>query len=219
MFDWINYTLFTLAGDKPVLLIDLLTSLFGLTCVILAGRNSKYNFWVGYVYTMLLALMFWNKHLYASLMLQPVSLCINILGHYRWTHPKTGEKSSKDDTSLKVSMLNNRQRLAWIIAIPMAAGFLGWGLEALGRGWMKGVLPADPVPYLDMLLTVLILSAQYLSAQKKWECWVVWLLVNVAQIALHLSVGHIFMPIVSAMYLVNGLISLLNWYRLYRKKA
>ena len=91
MGDIINYTLFTIAGDIPVLLIDLLTSILGLTCVYLAGRNSKYNFWVGYVYTFFLFLMFWNKNLYASMILQPISLFINVLGHYKWTHPKSGE--------------------------------------------------------------------------------------------------------------------------------
>ena len=51
MTDWINYSLFTLGNDYPVLLIDLIASVLGLTCVFLAGRNSKYNFWVGYLYT------------------------------------------------------------------------------------------------------------------------------------------------------------------------
>ena len=55
--NFINYTLFTIGGDTPVLLIDLLTSVVGLTCVFLAGRNNKYNFWVGYVYSALLFLM------------------------------------------------------------------------------------------------------------------------------------------------------------------
>ena len=71
--NFINYTLFTIGGDTPVLLIDLLTSVVGLTCVFLAGRNSKYNFWVGYLYSLLLLLMFWNKNLYANLLLQPIS--------------------------------------------------------------------------------------------------------------------------------------------------
>ena len=61
--EYLNYTLFTIGGDTPVLLIDLLTSIFGLTCVFLAGRNSKYNFYIGYIYTCVLFLMFWNKHL------------------------------------------------------------------------------------------------------------------------------------------------------------
>ena len=39
----INTVIFELAG-RPVLLIDLLSSVLGLICVFLAGRNSKYNF-------------------------------------------------------------------------------------------------------------------------------------------------------------------------------
>ena len=65
-----------------MLLIDLITSIAGLTCVFLAGRNSKYNFWVGYVYSALLFLMFWNKALWANMLLQPISLGIH-------QHPRT----------------------------------------------------------------------------------------------------------------------------------
>jgi nicotinamide mononucleotide transporter len=203
----INHTLFTIAGDTPVLLIDLVTSIFGLTCVFLAGRNSKYNFWVGYFYTALLFLMFWNKNLYASLILQPISLGINILGHYRWTHPKKGEESSSDPKSLKVTMLSRRQRIITIASVFILAILWGWLLRQLGTRWFVGVFPSDPIPYLDTLVTVLILVAQFLSAQKKWDCWIAWLFVNITQIVLHISVGHIFMPIVSALYLINGLVS------------
>ncbi len=214
----INHTLFTIAGDVPVLLIDLVTSIFGLTCVFLAGRNSKYNFWVGYFYTALLFLMFWNKNLYASLILQPISLGINILGHYRWTHPKKGEESSSDPKSLKVTILTWRQRIITMASVFVLAIFWGWLLRQLGTRWFVGLFPSDPIPYLDALVTVLILVAQFLSAQKKWDCWIVWLFVNITQIVLHISVGHIFMPIVSALYLINGLASLYTWFKLYKKE-
>ncbi|MBR1539005.1 MAG: nicotinamide mononucleotide transporter, partial [Bacteroidales bacterium] len=59
--------------------LDLISSVLGLTCVFLAGRGSKYNFWVGYLYTAALFFLFWQKNLAASLLLQPVSLGINIL--------------------------------------------------------------------------------------------------------------------------------------------
>ena len=219
MHDIINHTLFTIGGDTPVLLIDLVTSVFGLACVVLAGRNSKYNFWIGYVYTALLFLMFWNKHLYASLILQPISLGINILGHYRWTHPKKDEVSSRDHKSLKVSMLTWPQRTVAVISVFVLAVLWGKLLSLLGTRWFIGAFPADPVPYLDSCVTVLILVAQFLSAMKKWDCWIAWLLVNVTQLWLHISVGHVFMPIVCGLYLINGVVSLVNWYRLYSKKA
>ena len=207
--EWVNYTLFTLGNDTPVLLIDVIASVLGLTCVFLAGRNSKYNFWVGYLYTTALFLMFWNKNLYASLLLQPVSLGINILGHWRWTHPRTGEESAKDKTALKVTKLTWAERGLAVLAVLVIAGLWGWTLDRL--------FPADPHPFLDSLVTVLILMAQLLSSLKKWDCWIAWLLVNIAQIALHLSVGHVFMPIVCALYLVNGVWSMITWYKLYKK--
>lgn len=171
MHDIINYRLFTLGSDTPVLLIDLVTSLFGLACVFLAGRNSKYNFWVGYIYTFLLFLMFWNKHLYASLLLQPISLGINILGHYRWTHPRKDEQSAADSNALKVTMLTWPQRGLAVVSVFALA-------------WLWG-----------------------------------WLLVNITQMILHISVGHVFMPFVCGLYLLNGVASLIGWLRLYRRNA
>lgn len=208
--DWMNITLFSLGG-APVLLIDIITSVLGLTCVFLAGRNSKYNFWVGYLYTAALFVMFWNKNLYASLLLQPISLVINLMGHYRWTHPREQERSSKDEKALAVSRLNAVQRIFAVVTVLVIAGIWGWLLDVL--------FPADPHPYLDSCVTVLILVAQFLSAQKKWDCWIAWLLVNITQIALHISVGHVFMPIVCGLYLINGLWSLFSWNKLYKNKA
>lgn len=219
MSDILNYTLFEINGDTPVLLIDLVTSVFGLACVVLAGRNSKYNFWIGYVYTTLLFFMFWNKNLYSSLLLQPISLGINILGHYRWTHPKKDEESSQDHKALKVTMLTWPQRIAAAASVFVLAWFWGWLVSLLGTRFFIGVFPADPIPYLDACVTVLILVAQFFSALKKWDCWIAWLLVNCTQMWLHISVGHVFMPIVSGLYLLNGIVSLYNWSRLYKKNA
>ena len=191
--------------------LDLISSILGLTCVVLAGRNSKYNFWVGYLYTAALFFLFWQKNLLASLMLQPVSLGINIMGHYRWTHPRENEKSSADGSALKVTMLTWPERMLCVLAVFIIAFIWGWLLNKL--------FPADPHPYLDSCVTVLILMAQFLSAQKKWDCWIAWLIVNVTQMALHLSVGNVFMPIVCGLYLINGIISLRNWGKLYNKNA
>lgn len=191
--------------------LDLVSSLLGLTCVFLAGRGSKYNFWVGYLYTAALFFLFWQKNLVASLLLQPVSLGINILGHYRWTHPKEGETSSEKQGELKVSMLNWYERVLTVVIVLVVAALWGWLL--------RRIFPADPHPYLDSCVTILILVAQFLSAQKKWDCWIAWIVVNITQLILHLSVGNIFMPIVSALYLVNGVISLINWEKMYKRKA
>ena len=115
-------------------------------------------------------------------------------------------------------MLTWRQRIITIASVFILAILWGWLLRQLGTKWFVGVFPSDPIPYLDALVTVLILVAQFLSAQKKWDCWIAWLFVNITQIVLHISVGHIFMPIVSGLYLINGLVSLYHWFKLYKKE-
>ncbi len=207
------------AGGRPVLLIDLLSALFGLTTVFLAGRNRKSNFYVGYMYTVLLFFMFWQKNLYANLILQPISLGINIMGQYRWSHPKKSEESSSGTGELKVSMLNWHQRVMIVAMVLVLALGWGWLMSMMGTRWFVGYFPANPLPYLDCCVTVLILTAQTLSALKKWDCWIAWLLVNIANLTLYLKAGLVFMPIVSGLYLVNGIWSLFTWYKLYRRDA
>ena len=190
---------------------DCISAVLGLSCVVLAGRGSKYNFYVGYFYTAALFLLFWNNNLLSSLLLQPISLAINILGHYRWTHPKEGEESSEKSGELKVSMLSWTGRAMSVVSVLVVASL--WGLI------ISRMFPQDPHPYLDSCVTMLILVAQLLSSLKKWDCWVAWLLVNVTQIVLHLSVGNVFMTAVCALYLINGAVSLINWIKMYRRKA
>ncbi len=187
---------------------DIISAVLGLTTVVLAGRNSKYNFWVGYVYNIFLFLLFWQQHLVAAMVLQPVAFVINMYGHWRWTHPKEEEKSAADGKSLKVSSLSAKN---WAVAF-IGVAFLGavWALVLQKE-------TQDPVPWLDSYLLMLTFLAQYLSAQKKWECWIVWLIVNIGNLTMYLLSGLHFMPIVSALYIVNGIWSLYGWKKRYDK--
>lgn len=192
-------------------IFDVIAAVLGLVCVFLAGRGSKYNFHVGYLYSAALFFLFWDRNLLASLMLQPVSLMINVVGHYRWTHPREGEESAEKTEELRVSALTPVGRVVAVGMVFVIASV--WGLL------LDRLFPADPHPYLDSCLTVLILVAQTLSALKKWDCWVAWLFVNIVQLALHLSVGNVCMSVVSALYLANSIVSIRRWVGKYRRNA
>jgi len=186
--------------------LEIVSSAVGLCCVFLAGRNKSFNFWVGYVYNVLLFILFMKQHLYAAMILQPVSFGINLYGHIHWTHPKKEETSSADGTSLKVSGISAGQ----LIAISAALVIL-----AIGLGFYLQKFTGDPSPWLDSSILATTFMAQFLSARKCWECWIVWIVVNIANIILYISSGLVFMPIVSGLYLVNGLWSLVSWKKLY----
>ena len=204
-------------GGAGVSWLELVSVIAGLTCVVLAGRNNKYNFWVGYLYNILLFMLFWQRHLYSAMLLQPISFGINAFGHWRWTHPKEDEKSAGDASALKVSRLDMRGWCVDLTIVVVAGAVWGYVLSKLGTSWWTEIFSPDPTPWLDSFVLMLTLLAQFLSAQKKWDCWIVWLIVNIANITLYISAGLVFMPIVSALYLANGLWSLWTWFKLYKE--
>ena len=188
--------------------VEIVSAALGLSCVFLAGRNSKYNFYVGYVYNVFLFVLFLHQHLYSAMILQPISLAINAYGHWRWTHPKEGERSAADSGRLKVGNIPPRHIALYVLAVLGAA--VAWTFV------LKYAFDDPTNPWLDSLMLMLTLCAQYLSARKYWECWIVWLLVNIGNATLYILSGLYIMPVVSALYIANGIWSLVSWRKMYK---
>lgn len=188
--------------------VEIVSAVLGLSCVFLAGRNSKYNFYVGYVYNVFLFVLFMHQHLYSAMILQPISLIINAYGHWRWTHPREEERSATDSSRLKVGNIPPRHLALYVLAVLGAS--VAWAFV------LKFVFDDPANPYLDSLMLMLTLCAQYLSARKYWECWIVWLLVNIGNATLYILSGLYIMPVVSALYIANGVWSLVSWRKMYK---
>jgi nicotinamide mononucleotide transporter len=197
---------------REVSYLEALSVLAGLSCVFLAVRAKVFNFYIGYVYSFLLFLLFFQKNLYSSMMLQPISLVINAIGHYRWTHPRKNEENKKHE--LKITLLTNQKRL--LILAVLAGLTLGWGFAmATINRWMPSVIPSK-LPYLDAFVVMTVLTAQWLSAQKKLDCWAAWAAVNITNVTLYTLRGLVFMPFVSAAYMVIAVFGFRIWYRKYK---
>ncbi|MFA7116240.1 MAG: nicotinamide riboside transporter PnuC [Bacteroidales bacterium] len=203
----INNVLFSIA-NRPVSLVEFLSVIFGLTTVFLAGRGNKNNYWFGYIYTILLFILFMQNSLYSNMLLQPISFGIAIYGHYQWTHPRKGNENKKNE--LKISILNNHKRILSVVLIMLFSVI--WGTFML---WASGLWPdlfsPAKLPFLDAAVVGCIFTAQYLSAKKYIDCWGAWLLVNITNIILYISAGLIFMPLVSAAYLILAFFGFALW--------
>lgn len=203
--------LFSIAGTG-VSLLETLSVMSGLTCVYLATRAKVANFWMGYIYNILLFLLFYQKGLYSSMLVQPVSFMINFFGHYRWTHPKSGEENSMKQ--LKVTLLSNYKRIYFVVQIFVLAA--AWGIVLT---YLDDIFPSifsvAKRPFLDAFVTMTILTAQYLSAQKKLECWAAWFTVNVTNVTLYILAGMVFLPMVSAGFLVLAFFGFAMWRKAY----
>ena len=211
----IENIIFTIAG-QGVSLLELLSVVAGLTCVYLATQAKSANFWVGYIYNILLFFLFLQKDLYSSMLVQPISFAINFYGHYRWTHPKKGEENNKKQ--LKITLLTNSERVLYLFAIAIFAIAWGWVLSILGVKW-PDIFTMAKQPFLDAFVTMMILTAQYLSAQKKLDCWAVWFTLNITNIVLYILAGLAFLPLVSAGYLFLAFFGFAMWKKQWKKQG
>jgi nicotinamide mononucleotide transporter len=149
------------------------------------------------------------------MLIQPVSFFINIFGHYRWTHPHKEEKNRKHQ--LKITLLSTKQRLRIILLLALLTLIWGFLMSQLGT-WMPGIFSTAKLPYIDALVMLSILTAQLLAAQKKLDTWGAWTIVNITNITLYLLRGLVFMPFVSATYMVMAVFGFKIWYKKYKNE-
>jgi nicotinamide mononucleotide transporter len=207
----IDNILFTIGGQS-VSLVETLSVATGLACVYLATRAKIANFWVGYIYNILLFILFYQKGLYSSMLVQPISFAINFFGHWRWTHPAKEEANSK--RQLKITLLSVKERV--FHTALMVLFMIVWGVVLT---YLDDIFPSvfseAKRPYLDAFVTGAILTAQYLSAQKKLDCWGVWFIVNITNITLYILAGLAFLPMVSAGYLILAFMGFAMWKKMW----
>jgi nicotinamide mononucleotide transporter len=202
-------------GGQGVSLIEILSVAAGLSCVYMATQRKVLNFWLGYLYNILLFWLFLQKGLYSSMLLQPVSFAINMFGHYRWTHPAKDEENRNKE--LKITLLSARQRIIFPLLIGLFVILWGTFLSNI-HNLFPSVFNVARQPYLDSFVTGTILLAQYLSAQKKLECWAVWFTVNTTNIILYILAGLAFMPMVSSAYLILAFFGFAMWRRQWKNE-
>ncbi|MFA6676945.1 MAG: nicotinamide riboside transporter PnuC [Bacteroidales bacterium] len=210
----VSNTLFSIGGNT-VSLLETCSVLLGLVTVFLAARGKSYNYWFGYIYNISLFILFFQKSLYASMILQPIAFSIAVYGHYQWTHPKKGKENNKHE--LKVTLLSWSERLMYIMILIAFTLLWGFIIKYLHSSWPETFSP-DPNAFLDAGGVGLILLAQFLSAKKKLDCWALWLIVDITNIILYIQAGLSFMPIVSAAYFFLAGFGFIAWRKTWKNQ-
>ena len=200
-------------GGQGISYLEFFGVLLGLASVFLAGLARSVNYWVGFVYVGLLFLMFLQKRLYTNMLLQPVSIVINAYGLYRWTRP--GDRQKNERNQLLTTFLTNKQRFLYVLSLLVFVPLWGFFLYNLHEIW--DVFPPARAPFLDAAVAGLLLTAQILAAQKKWECWIFWMLLNIGNVVMYISAGLVFMPIVAICFLIFNVVGLIHWKKEWEK--
>lgn len=209
----INHIFFTI-WNYPVSYLEFFGLISGIVAVVLSSMANVWSWPIGIINVTLSFFLFYQVQLYPDMFLQVFFFVTNVMGWWRWTHPKPFEEDRKRE--LRISFM--RRKEAVIISFVAFAGTVLTGLLAQE---LPNLLPAiftkpSAVPFLDSFITVVSIIATFYMIQKKVECWIMWLLVDMVATYVYFSRD---IKLYAVLYLVFCFIAafgLWNWIREYR---
>jgi nicotinamide mononucleotide transporter len=149
---------------------EILGAVTGAASVLLAVRESAWNWPVGIANNIFFLILFWRAKLYADALLQIVYIVISVFGWWNWVRGGEGH------TELPIG--RTAPQTGIVLAIVTTAGTAL--LAAALHRFTDSVTPLG-----DGVTTALSLTAQYMLSRKLLENWWVWMTADVIYIALY----------------------------------
>jgi nicotinamide mononucleotide transporter len=143
-----------------------------------------------------------NARIYGAAGLQSVYVVVSIYGWYEWLH------GGADHGRLSVS----RTPAGWMAGLGVAGV-----LSSLALGLLLKRQTNDALPFADAAVTAFSLVAQWMATRKWLENWLLWIVLDVANVAICLSQGLYPMSALYAFFLVLAVLGFREWSRSMRQ--
>lgn len=186
----------------------------GFIAVWMASRANIWSWPIGIINVTLFFFLFYQVQLYPDMLLQVFFFVTNLMGWWRWTHPKPEEADRKQE--LKVSFMPIRH-----IILLAIGGLLGTFLFGAVASRLHELLPRlfsqpSAFPYLDSFVTVMSIITTFLMIQKKIECWILWIIIDVVATGMYFAKGIKFVGFEYLVFCFIAAMGLWNWIKEYR---
>lgn len=181
LFD-IQHTFFRVLGYE-LSYLEFFGTVSGIVAVWLSARANVWSWPLGIVNVTLSFFLFYQVQLYPDMFLQIFFFITNLIGWWRWLNPRRGEEDRKAE--LKVSWMDRKQ-LVLITGIGIT-GTIAFGLFASRLHDFFPMIFTKPSasPFLDSFITVMSIVATYYMIQKKIECWIIWIAIDIVATGLY----------------------------------
>jgi nicotinamide mononucleotide transporter len=165
------------AWGYPVSFLEFFGLISGIIAVALSSLANVWSWPIGIINVTLSFFLFYQVQLYPDMFLQVFFFVTNVIGWWRWTHPKKFEEDRKHE--LKVTSCSPRDLIV-IISVGLT-GTIAMGLFAKNLHELLPFLFTQPsaFPFVDSFITVMSIVATYYMIQKKIESWLIWLVIDI----------------------------------------
>jgi nicotinamide mononucleotide transporter len=209
----INNTFFTALG-YTMSYLEFFGTIAGALAVWLSARGNIWGWPIGIINIVLFFFLFYQVQLYPDMFLQVFFFITNLIGWWRWAHPNSLEQNVRRE--LKVSFMP-----VWSLILLLAIGLIGTLIvgsfaDNLHIHFPRLFNQPSAFPYADSFVTVMSVVATYLMVQKKAECWIVWMVVDVVATYLYFSKGIKFVALEYLVFCFIALFGFTVWVREHR---
>lgn len=185
-------------------MIEVFASIMGIINVWLLSKEKVSNFIFGIITVLAYLYIYYQTGLYALCVLAIFQVGFNIFGWYYWV------KNQGEDDSVVTSGLTNKGYIIWTIVILSA--WAVWGYIEINILHASNAL-------LDSLTAVIGLVAQYWLSKKLYENWILWIISNIAFMAIYIINGYYVMLILVIIQLILSISGLVEWYQSYKSQG
>lgn len=209
----INKIFFELWGYR-ISYLEFFGTVAGFVAVWLASRANIWSWPLGLINVTLFFFLFYQVQLYPDMFLQVFFFITNLIGWWRWTHPKPFEEDRKKE--LQVSYLPVRNLVVFSL-LGLAGTFVSGTMASRIHDWFPAIFPLPSAfPYADSFVLIMSIVATFLMIQKKIESWVIWIVVDVVATIMYFMKGIKFVGIEYLIFCFIAAYGLWNWIREYR---
>jgi nicotinamide mononucleotide transporter len=177
-------------------LLEWTAMVLGIANIALLIFRTVWNFAFGIASVALYVFVFWEKRLYGESALQVFFVLAQAWGWWLWL------KVGADDSRVPVRWMSLGSRIAWLLVTAALSLNLGWVMHRFTNAAM---------PYADAGITGASVAAQILLGLRRIENWVLWVLIDVAAVALYINRGLYPTAGLYSGMLVMSLIGLREW--------
>jgi len=204
---------FTVLG-YPMSYLEFFAVVTGVLSVILSAKASIWSWPVGIVNVFLSAFFYYQIQLYPDMFLMAFFFVTNILGWWRWANPKPEEEDKRKE--LKVSFMPRKQFYTWL-AVGIAGTLLIGALASQLHNWFPLLfnLPSA-YPFVDSFILVMSVITTFLMIQKRIECWIIWLMIDIVATYLYFLKGAMFFGVEYILFTIIAAFALWNWMKEYK---
>jgi nicotinamide mononucleotide transporter len=181
-----------------LIVFELVAAVITLLSIWLATREHIAYYPTGLVALAMYTWLFYDAKLYAESVLQIVCFALMLYGWYEWLHGGT----NRDPLPV-----TKTPRWAWTAGV--IAGIAGSLLVIA----VQLRYTDNPSPYVDSSLLVWSLVAQWMTARKWIENWVVWVVINTISIPLYVTRSLWITAILYAGLWILAIVGYFQWRR------